>query len=404
MAYQRRRWDSAARPARQSAGAALPAGVGEGADDRAPVIQWYAAAVSSGELQAGAPQRVGRYSLLRRLGRGGMSSVFRAYDPELDRQVALKLVSHFDAGPSAGPARLVREARAMARISHPNVAAVYDVGMVGDAVYIAMELIEGLTLSNWLKASPRPWTEILRMYLLAGRGLAAAHEVGLIHRDFKPDNVMVGPEGRPRVLDFGLARPASSDDDVLLLPNDELTREPAAVPPSSAVLATGEAEGATSLDELAPPLGADELTPRPPEEDAVLISGSRSPSGPISGSFDLRLEVTQHGAITGTPAYMAPEQHEGERGGPASDQFAFCVALWEALYRERPYQGRTLFEIADAMVEGRLQPPPSHTPVPAWLHRSLERGLETDPRSRHPSLRSLIATIVFTFKVMHGLT
>ncbi|HVI02504.1 MAG TPA: serine/threonine-protein kinase, partial [Enhygromyxa sp.] len=172
-------------------------------------------------LQAGDPQRVDRYSVLRRLGRGGMSTVYEAYDPELDRRIALKIVTAWDHGDDHGPARLVREARAMAKISHPNVAPVYDAGVFGDAVFIAMELIDGPTLEAWTTRTARPWTEIMRMYMLAGRGLAAAHDAGLVHRDFKPDNVMVGLDDRPRVLDFGLARPAALDDDDLLLDDDE---------------------------------------------------------------------------------------------------------------------------------------------------------------------------------------
>lgn len=323
--------------------------------------------MSSGELQADEPQRVGRYSVLRRLGRGGMSTVYAAYDPELDRRVALKLVNAWEHGDDRGPARLVREARAMAKISHPNVAPVYDVGVFGDAVYIAMELIDGPTLEAWLLATPRPWTEILRMYLLAGRGLAAAHGAGLIHRDFKPDNVMVGPDGRPRVLDFGLARPATLHEDDELLINDEVQDQ---------VQVDGE------------PFAQQHSGPRP---------ASR-----ISESFDLVVDVTRNGLVSGTPAYMAPEQHQGELGGPASDQFAFCVSLWEALYRQRPFAGGSLFAIADAIIEGRLRPaPPSH--VPGWIRNLLERGLRVDPDDRHPSMRSLLGSFVFTFKVIHGM-
>jgi serine/threonine protein kinase len=331
--------------------------------------------VSTDGLEVGDPQRVGRYSVLRRLGRGGMSTVYRAYDPELDRQIALKLVTTWDDADSEGPARLVREARAMAKITHPNVAAVYDVGLVDDGVYIAMELIEGPTLDAWTRATARPWTEILRMYLLAGRGLAAAHDAGLVHRDFKPDNVMVGLDDRPRVLDFGLARPAATDDDdELLLP-----------------------------DESSIPM------PRPPPTpwDAS-ISGLRATLGPqsasISGSFDLSIAVTRTGIVTGTPAYMAPEQHLGELGGPGSDQFAFCVSLWEALYRQRPFAGDNFFEVADAIVEGRLLPPPAQPRVPGWITHLLERGLAREPEQRHPSMRSLLASFVFSFKVMHGMS
>ena len=332
--------------------------------------------MSATGLQAGDPHRVGRYAVLRRLGIGGMSTVYRAYDPELDRQIALKLVR---GGADVHDAsRLVREARSMAKISHPNVATVYDAGLFEDAVFIAMELIEGPTLDRWLWTTPRPWTEILRMYLLAGRGLAAAHDAGLVHRDFKPDNVMVGSDERPRVLDFGLARPAAIDEeDELLLPDEESMRLD-----DAAKLASYEAEY--------------EALSRA-DESGALSSG-------ISGTFSLQLDVTQTGIITGTPAYMAPEQHEGLGGGPACDQFAFCVSLWEALYRQRPFAGEDLFEISEAILGGQLVPPPRQHRVPAWIRPLLERGLAPTPGDRHPSMRSLLASFVFTFKVMHGLS
>ncbi len=320
--------------------------------------------MSDGGLQPGDPARVGRYSLLRRLGVGGMGNVYRAYDPELDRQIALKLVTKRGDDDLDTPLRLVREARAMAKISHPNVAAVYDVGIIGRVVYIAMELLEGPTLSRWTQDTPRPWTEVLNMYLQAARGLAAAHDAGLVHRDFKPDNVMLGADERPRVLDFGLARPAPLDGDDQLLSDAE-------------------------------PVFISEVEP-----DAPLRPRPRQPSG----SFDLGLSVTQHGLISGTPAYMAPEQHLGQDGGPAADQFAFCVALWEALFRTRPFEGSTYFEISDAIIEGRRRPVPAQSRVPAWLCAILDRGLAPDPRARHPSMRALMASAVFTIKIIHGLT
>jgi serine/threonine protein kinase len=314
-----------------------------------------------------------------------MSTVYEAYDPELDRRIALKIVTMWDHTDDQGPARLVREARAMAKISHPNVAPVYDAGVFGDSVFIAMELIDGPTLEAWTGRTARPWTEVLRMFLLAGRGLAAAHDAGLVHRDFKPDNVMVGPDDRPRVLDFGLARPAALDGEDLLLSDDEEEG-------TAARLDDYEAE----YDAMA-------------EHDAVIartreVSESNpQPGASISASFDLVVDVTRNGIVTGTPAYMAPEQHRGEAGGPASDQFAFCVSLWEALYRQRPFAGETFFEVADAIIEGRLRPPPpSH--VPRWIRNLLERGLAVDPDQRHPSMRSLLASFVFSFRVMHGLT
>ncbi|MFV8752751.1 serine/threonine-protein kinase [Nannocystaceae bacterium ST9] len=318
--------------------------------------------------------RVGRYSVLRRIGEGGMSIVYRAYDPELDRQIALKLLRPDDPDDREGSARLVREARAMAKISHPNVAQVYDAGIAGSSVYVAMELIEGPSLDRWTAEMPRPWTELVRMYLQAGRGLAAAHAAGLVHRDFKPDNVMVGADGRPRVLDFGLARPAPLDaEDVLLLDDDERL-----VADDEYAQLSGE--------------GEDRLEPK-----------RREPSAPSrSGEFDLQFDVTRTGLVSGTPAYMAPEQHRGEPGGAAADQFAFCVALWEALYRKRPYEGRNYFELSDAILNGRRSSVPRGTHVPGWLQHQLERGLAIEPRDRHPSVQSLLASIVFTFRVMHG--
>jgi serine/threonine protein kinase len=319
---------------------------------------------------------MGRYSVLRRIGEGGMSVVYRAYDPELDRQVALKLLRPGDPNDREGSARLVREARAMARISHPNVAQVYDAGIAGNSVYVAMELIEGVTLEHWTAATPRPWTEIVRMYLQAGRGLAAAHTAGLVHRDFKPDNVMVGADGRPRVLDFGLARPAPVDsEDELLLDDDALL--------------VADHEFATLSGE-----GEDRLEPRRREPSNTSSSSS--------GEFDLQFDVTRTGLVSGTPAYMAPEQHRGEPGRAAADQFAFCVAIWEALYRRRPFEGRSYFDLSEAILTGKLSTIPRGSHVPLWLQRLLERGLAVEPRERHPSVQSLLASIVFTFRVMHG--
>ncbi|MGH9885234.1 MAG: protein kinase domain-containing protein, partial [bacterium] len=152
---------------------------------------------------------VGRYVVTTRLGAGAMGVVFAAHDPELDRKVAIKVLNH---APFAGgegepvPDRLRREAQAMALLAHPNVVTVYDVGTIDDCIFIAMELIEGCTLARWLAGGRRSWREVVAMFLLAGRGLAAAHTAGLVHRDFKPDNVLVGDDGRVRVADFGFAR------------------------------------------------------------------------------------------------------------------------------------------------------------------------------------------------------
>ena len=226
-----------------------------------------------GALAPGA--RVDRYQILGGVGRGGMGEVYAAYHPDLDRRIALKVVSEMGANAPDRRARLLREARAIARLSHPNVVAIHDAGTVDGRVYIAMEFVEGETVDAWLRAQPRSWREILDVFIAAGRGLAAAHAAGIIHRDFKPQNVMIGRDGSVRVMDFGLAR---------------LAEEP--------------------VDASEDHFDAD-LRPRP-------------------------ATVTKTGALVGTVAYMAPEQFRGEALDARADQFSFCVAFYEALYGNRP--------------------------------------------------------------------
>ncbi|MBA2542205.1 MAG: serine/threonine protein kinase, partial [Deltaproteobacteria bacterium] len=238
--------------------------------------------VFDSELRRGAT--VGRFLVLGRLGAGGMGVVYAAYDPELDRRVALKLLRGSSREDDVR-ARLLREAQAAARLSHPNVVSVFDIGVFEGRVYFAMEYVEGVTLAEWLRGD-RAWPDIVEMFVQAGRGIAAAHEAGVIHRDFKPENVLVGRDGRARVVDFGLARAADG--------------EPTPVPAL-----------ASSAD---------------PDETQPAMRG-------ISD------RLTRTGTLLGTPRFMAPEQFAGGEITPSTDQFGFCVALYSALYRTLPFRG-----------------------------------------------------------------
>ncbi|MBX7080639.1 MAG: serine/threonine-protein kinase, partial [Nannocystaceae bacterium] len=290
-------------------------------------------------VEAQDPIAIGRYRIRELLGRGGMGVVYAADDPELHRRVAIKVLGSGD-GDDDARARLVREAQALARVAHPNVVAVHDAGTVpalsalggraGETwVFVAMELVEGATLRQWLLAAQHSWREILATLVAAGRGLAAVHAAGLVHRDVKPDNVMIGRDGRTRVMDFGLARG--------------------------------------------------------PEMDAT---------EPSVGHRDaLSLSVTRTGAIVGTPAYMAPEQHLGLPLDAKSDQFGFCVMAWEALHGVRPFRGRTVEELAAAVCDGRLAPLPETSRVPQWLRHALRRGLATDPSQRFASMDALLEAL-----------
>ena len=280
---------------------------------------------------------LGRYVILDELGAGGMGVVYRAYDPDLHRRVAVKVLRSGEG--TEGSARLLREAQAMAQLSHPNVVTVHDVGTVDETqVYIAMEQVEGQTLTDW-QEQERPWAEILAAYVQAGRGLAAAHARELVHRDFKPDNAMIDDAGRVRVMDFGLARAWSGPGQLV----------------------------AGSL------LGGDGGVTHP--NDTPLHS-----------------QMTREGEIMGTPAYMAPEQFEGGRSDARTDQFSFCVALWEALHRTRPFAGKQITELFAAVTEGRIvEPGPSR--LPAGVDRALRRGLSPEPDDRWPNLEALLAEL-----------
>jgi tetratricopeptide (TPR) repeat protein/predicted Ser/Thr protein kinase len=284
---------------------------------------------------------IGRYVLLDKLGAGGMGVVYAAYDPELDRKVALKLLlPKGEETGSDGRARLLREAQALAKLSHPNVVAVHDVGTHGTRVWIAMEFVAGDTLGEWAKGRPRRWPELLRVLIDAARGVAAAHAAGLVHRDLKPDNVMVGRDGRVRVMDFGLAH--------------------------------GRAVTVTDPS-LASTLRADkEIRP----EFAALV-----------------LPMTKMGAVQGTPAYMAPEQWQGREAEPATDQFGWSVMAWEMLYGERPFAGENMMALAAAVLSGQRRVPPRGRGVPKWLRRVVERGLATEPAKRWPTMAAILMAL-----------
>jgi len=260
--------------------------------------------------------RFGRYLIIKELGRGGMGVVYAAHDEQLDRQVALKLLHPTSTGEDAE--RLVREAQALARLSDPHVVSVYDAGEIEGRVFIAMQLVHGEDLATAIKRRPSP-AQALGWFVQAALGLAASHDAGLVHRDFKPSNVLLDHRGHVAVTDFGLARP--------------------------------------------------------------------------QGDIDARA------VMMGTPAYMAPEQHGLQPATPASDQFAFCVSLWEALFGEHPYiredrGAMSPFAIGYAICSRSLDVPTrarsQRRRIPRRAIDALVRGLARDPAVRWPSMRELI--------------
>ncbi len=276
---------------------------------------------------------IGRYMVLDRIGAGAMGVVYRGFDPELERPVALKLL-HAELDSPTLRERLLREARAMAKVSSAHVATVFEAGVHAGRSFVAMELVHGRTLRQWQKEARRSWPELLAVYRQAALGLAEAHDAALVHRDFKPDNAMIDAQGRVKVLDFGLAR------------GHELQR--------SAARTHDDLRAQTDDTEL-------EATP-----------------------------LTRTGALIGTPAYMAPELLAGGIADARSDQFAFCVALFEALHDERPFKGRNAEQLLASMRAGATT---AGAKVPAWIGRAVGRGLALDPAARWPSLRALAAAL-----------
>jgi tetratricopeptide (TPR) repeat protein len=290
---------------------------------RVPTAPWRELLVKGAHL--------GRYVVEEVIGEGGMGVVYAAFDPELHRRVALKLVQPEmrNASTTEGRARLLREAQAIAQLSHPNVIHVYDVGTYEDQVFLALEFVDGEHLAKWTWRTKPPWREIVRVFIAAGRGLAAAHAAGLVHRDFKPDNVLRGKDGRVLVMDFGIAR-------VDGVPEEE------------------------------PP------TPR--------------------SSQPLLAPLTEIGVVMGTPGYAAPEQLGGAPGDARADQFSFAAALYACLYRKRPYEAKT-FAAYRTMLGAAPPAAPANTDVPAWVQRVIDRGLSLDPAARFPSMDAMLAAL-----------
>jgi eukaryotic-like serine/threonine-protein kinase len=275
-----------------------------------------------------AAETIGRFEVLDLVGRGAMGAVYRARDPELDRTVAIKVRHSQSKLDVAQQDRMRREAQALARLADPNVVGVFEAGVHEGKAYVVMEYVDGETLQAWMASTTakRSVAQITAMLVQAGRGLAAAHAAGLVHRDFKPSNVLVSRSQIAKVGDFGLVRVDGARD----------------------AASTADTDGET-------------------------------------------VTLTMSGALLGTPAYMSPEQLAGEVATEASDQFSFCVALYEALYGQRPFRGTTLPALRAAMT-GAVAFPASPR-IPARVKAALSRGLATDPARRFPSMRSLLAVL-----------
>jgi serine/threonine protein kinase len=265
-----------------------------------------------------------------------MGIVYLAHDAQLNRNVAVKVTRAGLSKP--GVLRMLREAQAMAQLSHRHVVTVFDVGVWNDRVFVAMEHLEGGTLARYLLEQTVPWTEILDKFMQAGRGLAAAHRAGIVHRDFKPENVLLNSDGEVQVADFGLARWSLDDEDQSYFSADVNTLN-------------------------------------------------------VAPEHIREVRLTRQGTLVGTPAYMAPEQVRGTPVDHRADLWSFCASLYEALYCELPFPGRTPREVLAHVELHSLRAPPRGSKVPQWLRQVLSRGLRANPAHRYADMDSLLMAL-----------
>lgn len=291
---------------------------------------------------------IGRYRVLERIGAGSMGVVFKAHDDELDRVVALKQLTLLDGAVEPALAerlrkRVLSEAQALAALSHPNVVGVFDVNDGDDGhITIAMEFVDGHPLDQW-RSEETTSAEIVAAYRQAAQGLAAAHAVGIVHRDFKPANAIMGTDGRVRVLDFGLARPVQR--------------------PSRA---RSQPAGATATR----------------DSSAARAAPSGGPSAELG---------TYATGVVGTPRYMAPEQHRGETATAATDQYNFCASLWEALSGVPPFVPSAAASLEEAKAIRALSPLPAD--VPEFVVQALRQGLAPSADERFVSIDGLLQAL-----------
>ena len=305
-------------------------------DDNADTLDDFQTWCKGADLQEGS--HIDRYQILGLIGKGGMGAVYKAYDSELERSIAIKIltvVPQQGQAASKPHARLMREAQALARLSHPNVVSVFDVGTFEEGVYIAMEYVKGKTLRAWLSATTPTQKEIIHVLSNAGKGLQAAHEEGIVHRDFKPDNVLVGDKGQVKVVDFGLARASEFEDAV-----------------------TAHEEVTSLLD-------------------------------PTVGEKLLSTPITKAGARIGTTVYMAPEHFLSQELDEKTDQFSFCVTFFEALYGRRPFPENSALDFEQHIISGTTKIPTDAT-VPKWIEEIILKGLSVSKADRHASISELL--------------